>query len=110
MRLLFDQNLSPQLASRLLDLHPGSMHVFDIGLDTRDDAYTWEYAREHDLTIVSKDTDFRHRSASYGQPPKVIWIGLGNCTTEDVAALFQQRHTEVLEFSANVDGALLTLT
>ena len=110
MRLLFDQNLSPQLVSRLRDLHPGSMHVFDIGLHTRDDAYIWEYARDQDLTIVSKDTDFRHRSASYGQPPKVIWIGLGNCTTEDVAALFQQRHTEVLEFSTNVDGALLALT
>ena len=75
-----------------------------IGLHTRDDAYIWEYARDQDLTIVSKDTDFRHRSASYGQPPKVIWIGLGNCTT------CQQRHTEVLEFSTNVDGALLALT
>ena len=49
------------------------MYVFDIGLDTRDDAYIWEYARDQDLTIVSKDTDFRHRSVSYGQPPKVIW-------------------------------------
>ena len=110
LRLHFDQNLSPQLVHRLRDLQPGAMHVFDIGLHTRDDAYIWEYARDQDLTIVSKDTDFRHRSASYGQPPKVIWIGLGNCTTEDVAALFQQRHTEVLEFSTNVDGALLALT
>ena len=110
MRLLFDQNLSPQLVSRLRDLHPGSINVFGIGLHTRDDAYIWEYARNQDLTIVSKDTDFRHRSSSYGQPPKVIWIGLGNCTTEDVAALFQQRYTEVLEFSTNVDGALLALT
>ena len=86
------------------------MYVFDIGLDTRDDAYILEYARDQDLTIVSKDTDSRHRSVSYGQPPKVIWIGLGNCTTDDVAALFQQRHTEVLEFSIDVDGALLTFT
>ena len=41
MRLLFDQNLSPQLVSRLRDLHPESLHVFDIGLHTRDDTYIW---------------------------------------------------------------------
>ena len=68
MRLLFDQNLSPQLVSRLRDLHPGSMHVFDIGLHTRDDAYIWEYARDQDLTI-GKDTI---SVTVYGQPPKVI--------------------------------------
>ena len=109
MRLLFDQNLSPQLVTLLEDLHPDSTHVFDIGLDTQDDAYLWEYARDHVLTIVSKDTDFPHLSLNYGEPPKVIWIGLGNCSTRDVEAMFRQRNDEVLAFSTDGDWALLTL-
>ena len=33
-------------------------------------------------TIVTKDADFRQRSFLLGPPPKVIWIGLGNCSTQ----------------------------
>jgi predicted nuclease of predicted toxin-antitoxin system len=34
---------------------------------------------------VSKDTDFHQRSFLFGGPPKVVWIRLGNCSTEDIA-------------------------
>jgi predicted nuclease of predicted toxin-antitoxin system len=37
MKLLFDQNLSPKLASRLADLFPGSSHVQTLGLDCASD-------------------------------------------------------------------------
>ena len=110
MRLLFDQNLSPHLVSSLRDLYPDSVHVFDIGLDTSDDALVWEYARENGLTIVSKDTDFRHRSVNYGQPPKVIWIGLGNSTTANVEAVLREYHNEVASFFADEGQTLLALT
>ncbi len=30
--LLFDQNISPRLISRLADIYPGSAHVFMLGL------------------------------------------------------------------------------
>jgi plasmid maintenance system antidote protein VapI len=33
MKLLFDQNLSPRLATRLQDLFPDSSHVFWLNLD-----------------------------------------------------------------------------
>ena len=60
MRLLFDQNLSPHLYETLRDLYPGSLlHVRAIGLESADDAEVWNYAKDHDFTIVSKDSDFR---------------------------------------------------
>ncbi len=37
MKLLFDENLSPQLAGLLNDLFPGSIHVRDVGLKAADD-------------------------------------------------------------------------
>lgn len=33
MKLIFDQNLSPKLVNRLVDLFPGSSHVQTEGLD-----------------------------------------------------------------------------
>jgi predicted nuclease of predicted toxin-antitoxin system len=48
MKLLFDQNLSPRLATRLQDLFPDSSHVFNLGLDQADDMEVWEYARQND--------------------------------------------------------------
>ena len=58
MKLLFDQHLSPLLVARLIDLYPGSLHVHAIGLGASDDRRIWEFARDHDLTIVTKDADF----------------------------------------------------
>ena len=62
MKLLFDQNLSPNLVNLLADLFPNSTHVQDAGLDAVEDTELWDYARNNDYLIVSKDADFRHRS------------------------------------------------
>ena len=60
MKLLFDQNLSDQLVTLLADLFPNSTHVKTIGLNTAADTELWDYARDNDYLIVSKDTDFRN--------------------------------------------------
>jgi len=45
----------------------------------------------------------------YGPPPKVISIQLGNCATHDVAALLCARFSELDQFQADPDAALLVL-
>ena len=44
MSLLFDENLSDELAERLSDLFPGSQHIKEAGLERRDDKAVWEFA------------------------------------------------------------------
>lgn len=66
MRLLLDENLSPRLVESLDDLYPGSQHVDLAGFRGQPDQAIWEYARRHDLAIVSKDNDFRQLSFLYG--------------------------------------------
>ena len=68
MRFLFDPNLSPKLNDLLADLYPGAIHVRDLGLQSSDDEAVWSYALQHDLTIISKDSDFRQRSFLLGHP------------------------------------------
>ena len=70
--LLFDQNLSPRLVSRLADVYPGSLHVSAVSLDAATDRVVWDYARRHDYIIVTKDVDFSEMSLLAGFPPKVL--------------------------------------
>ena len=110
MKFLFDQNVSPRLATDLSDVFPGSVHVRDVGLSRATDATIWGYAREHGLTIVSKDSDFHQVSFLRGPPPKVIWIRRGNCTTSDIEALLRSSRTEILAFGADSEAAFLALS
>jgi predicted nuclease of predicted toxin-antitoxin system len=81
VKLLFDENLAPRLATALKEIYPGSAHLTDCGLRGASDIAVWQYARENGFAIVSKDSDFARRSFLLGSPPKVIWLRVGNCTT-----------------------------
>jgi len=110
MKFLFDENLSPGLVLILADLFPNSVHVRDLGLQASEDSLVWNYAREHDLVIVSKDSDMHQRCFVFGAPPKVIWVRLGNCSTADVANLLR-RSVKVLEvFETDEFASFLSLS
>jgi len=109
VKLLFDHNLSFRLIPALDELYPGSIHVRAVGLREALDEAVWGYARRHDFVIVSKDVDFHQRSLVLGAPPKVVWIALGNCSTDDVARLLRQRHRELVAFEQDPGTAFLVL-
>ena len=90
MKLLIDQNLSPKLVKQLYDLFPGSKHLTNISLDMSPDMDVWEYARQNDFAIISKDTDFINLNVLKGFPPKVIWIQRGNCSTNQIFHLIMK--------------------
>lgn len=109
MKLLFDENLSHKLAHRLADLFPGSLHVREVGLKSSDDPLVWDYAKAKDLMIVSKDMDMHDLSLVYGNPPKVIWIRLGNCSTSQVENLLRQEFDTIKAFYDDQSVSLLAL-
>ena len=90
--LLFDQNLSPKLLTRLQDLYPGSTHVEALGLGSASDQTIWDFAASGDYIIVTKDADFTELSVVRGIPPKVIWIRRGNCSTKDIEQLLRNSY------------------
>mgnify|MGYP000412347157 CR=1 FL=1 len=97
--LLFDHNLSPKLIQKLVDIYPDSAHVSLLGLDTASDKAIWEYARENEYTIVTKDADFGEFSVVWGIPPQIIWIRRGNCSTNDIETILRENFETVCEFS-----------
>lgn len=110
MTLLFDENLPPRLVPLLADLYPNSVHVRDVGLRSGDDELVWLCAQENGLIIVSKDSDFHHRSLLFGFPPKVIWIRRGNCSTQDIEAMLRAHQAQIEQFSADETAAFLVLS
>jgi predicted nuclease of predicted toxin-antitoxin system len=109
VKLLFDQNLSPRLASLLADLFPNSNHVFPLGLDTIDDSEIWEFAKANDFVLVTKDADFSDLSVLRGFPPKVIWIRRGNCKTSDIEQILRTNFKIISQLETDNTLGIITL-
>jgi len=108
--LLFDENLPPGLTHLLADCYEACQHVRDVGLKASSDSEVWDFAARNALVIVTKDSDFRHRSSLHGHPPKVIWIALGNCSTRTLADLLRHRIPDVEAFLADSEKSFLVLS
>lgn len=109
MRFLFDQNLSRTQLGALGDVYPDCQHVTALGLDTATDREIWEYAREHEYVIVSKDSDFRQLAFLHGPPPKVVWLRVGNASTATALQVLLDHHDAIEAFASSDDEALLVL-
>jgi predicted nuclease of predicted toxin-antitoxin system len=84
LKLLVDENLAPRLAGGLAGLFPDSIHVSAAELDRTPDAAIWEDAKEHGLTFLTKDKDFASLSITWSDPPKVVLLQTGNCSTATI--------------------------
>lgn len=78
-------------------------------MDRVADPIIWEFARQNEYTIVTKDSDFSDLSLLRGHPPKVIWIKLGNCTTSQVEEAIRRRSQEIADFETDSVIGLLTI-
>lgn len=107
MRLLFDQNLSRHLVSRLADEFPDSQHVSALDLSEVSDLDVWVAARDGGYTIVTKDSDFNNLLVLRGHPPHVVWIQRGNCSTADIEGLLRSERSEIEDLSESGDGLLV---
>lgn len=89
---------------------PVRRRVRDVGLKAADDPAVWEYAKENELIIVSKDVDMHDRSFIFGYPPKVVWVRLGNCSTIDVENLLRREFSAIETFYQDDYASFLALS
>jgi predicted nuclease of predicted toxin-antitoxin system len=109
VKLLFDQNISPKLVTRLADLYPDSTHVYKIGIDRVPDKELRDYARREDFVIVTKDSDFSDLCILLGFPPKVIWIRRGNCSTAAIEGMLREHQKDIEALNQDEVMGILTL-
>lgn len=108
MRLLFDQNLSPELVRLLADLFPESEHVANLGLGAATDAEIAAHAKGAGFTVVTKDSDF----LAHARVPlecKVVWVRLPNCSTAKIHDLLRRVAIRIRHFGNDPHSTLLML-
>jgi predicted nuclease of predicted toxin-antitoxin system len=101
LSLLFDQNLSRKLVTRLTDIFPNSSHVQFHQLAEASDTEIWNFAKRKNFCIVTQDADFVERSRLYGSPPKVIWLRCGNATAIQVENILRSSLEAIQELCNN---------
>lgn len=78
------------------------IYATSIQIDGNDNLI-WEYARDHDLTILSRDKDFADRIIHTNPPPRVIHFRLGNIRFRDFRKLMDSdsEWEKIIFFSHN---------
>jgi predicted nuclease of predicted toxin-antitoxin system len=82
---LFDQNLPRRI--RFKPSFPIE-HVTVLGKEPSDHQI-WEYARDKDFVIVTKDADFSDRIFTQSAPPRVIHLKFGNMRRDEFHKFLQ---------------------
>ncbi|MBF0235488.1 MAG: DUF5615 family PIN-like protein [Desulfamplus sp.] len=83
---LFDENLPKNIE---ISTTYAIIHVTDLG-NSLTDSQIWEYSKQNNLVIVTKDTDFSDRIIISISPPKVIHLRFGNMKMRDFHAFLQR--------------------
>ena len=110
MKLLVDHNLPPRLVKLLTDDFPNSTHVSEVGLAEADDVEVLAYAKQHGFDIMTKDADFNDLIALEGFPPRVIWIRVGNCRTDQLIEVVNASRDAILALADDEETGLLVIS
>jgi predicted nuclease of predicted toxin-antitoxin system len=98
-----------RLVERLKDIFPGTNHVYVTGLSEATDLEIWQFAREHNYAIVSKDSDFNDLSILLGAPPKVIWLRIGNAFVQGCELTIRKYYQAIVDFLENPHTSLFSI-
>ena len=102
MKLLFDENLSHRLVERLADVYPGSQHVRQLGMRSAKDRIVVGYAELMDMVLVTKDADFNDLAMLGTDKARVLRLGIGNSTTDEIEVVLRSAAPELEHlFEAN---------
>jgi len=110
VRLLFDANLSPEVARRLGEAGHDSTHVGDIGLLTAADPAILEAAADQDRVLITADADFGALLAlgSLAAPSVVLLRSADHMRPAEQAALLGANLPAIQE--ALNEGAIVSLS
>lgn len=78
--------------------NPDYIHQIDLN-DESTDQLIWEYAEKHNLTIISKDSDFSNKILLHSPPPRVIHVKFGNLKMNEFYDYIHSIWEEVIELN-----------
>ena len=110
MKLLLDANLSYRLVKKLASQFPDCLHVTRTGLPIpAEDTAIWQWARANNRIIVTNDDDFYNLANTYGFPPNVVLLRMGNQSSINVAETLHNHVDDILQLNTSSEYGLLEL-
>jgi predicted nuclease of predicted toxin-antitoxin system len=95
MRILIDENLPEDISCwKSQDF----IHAKTLGAKVSD-GEIWNFVRQNNLTIVSKDTDFSNRILVSNPPPHVIHLRIGNMRFQALDEFISKNWNEIQRLS-----------
>jgi predicted nuclease of predicted toxin-antitoxin system len=97
MIIWVDAQLPPTLAAWLVKTFGvAAFSLKELGLRDAKDTEIFEAARQPNLVIMSKDSDFVDLVCRLGSPPQILWITCGNVTNQNLRRLLSSTFAEAI--------------
>jgi Uncharacterized protein conserved in bacteria len=109
MKLLLDENISRRIMPLLQKAYPESTQVVLAGPERMNDRAVWDFAREGNYVIVTKDDDFLDLLSILDYPPKVILLKMGNCSNQLIVEALVRSKDDIASALASPDAGLVEI-
>jgi len=97
MKFWVDAQLPPALAAWLSGQYGvEAFSLRNLGLRDATDIEIFNAARQADIIIVSKDSDFVDLISRHGPPPRLLWVTCGNVTNRKLHDAFGKTFPDAL--------------
>lgn len=87
----------------------GSNQVRQVGLENASDSAIFDYAKTHEYSIVTFDSDFVDLNIVRGIPPKIIWLKTGNLTTKFIGEVIAKNSPVIQDFLESNESEILEI-
>jgi predicted nuclease of predicted toxin-antitoxin system len=110
MTLWIDAQISPEIASFITwNFNITCTPVRDIGLKEATDKDIFLAAKEANIVLITKDSDFIDLLLKYNSPPKIIWLTCGNTSNEYLKIILKNKLLITLKL-LNEENDIVELT
>ena len=97
MEIWIDAQLSPALAVWLSGNFAVTARALrDVGLRDAADREIFAKAKQAQVIVMTKDSDFVQLLESYGPPPQIIWLTCGNTSNENLKRILSRNFTRTM--------------
>ncbi len=104
MKLLIDAQLPILLNTILNELGYYSVYVDSLlNGDESSDTEIINYADEHKLIVVTKDSDFFYSHSPQNKPIKLLLVSTGNIKNKQLLDIFRKNHLQLSELFKTVN-------
>ncbi len=101
MKFWVDAQLPPLLAEWLSKIHGvEARSLRELGLRDAADDEIFRTARQAQVVMISKDSDFVDLVSRHGTPPQLLWVTCGNVTNRRLQEVFDKTFPDALTLLA----------